>query len=103
MGRWGVSGRSWAEGWYTNILKIPCIKFSKINTNVVLKKNPVSLGKLLYFSYLFSIYGKATIIELIAVIIVTHTYSHITTIVYLWGGELWGSQVLLVLWCTQKA
>lgn len=25
------------------------MKFSKINTNVVLKKNPVSLGKLLYF------------------------------------------------------
>lgn len=57
------------------------MKFSKINTNIVLKKNPVLGGVGKGFSYLSSIYGKAAIKELIVIIIVTLTYSHITGIV----------------------
>lgn len=66
------------------------MKFSKININIVLERILFFGGVGKGFSYLFSIFGKAAIKELIVIIIVTDTYSHLIGIVYLCGGGVLG-------------
>ena len=62
---------------------------SKININIVLKRILFFLwGRERFFLSVF--HGKAAIKELMVIIIVTHTYSHVTRIVYLCGGGILG-------------